>query len=85
MDLEYIRESCVVDRSDWSIILTYVSGKTNIGSPHIRMVIFFFFTIIFLLVKEEANKEIIIFRWNGGYRDDSNLDQLPASGYGAVS
>jgi hypothetical protein len=45
---------------------------------------FFFFTIMFLLVKEEANKEIIIFRWNDGYRDDSNLDQLPASSYGAV-
>jgi hypothetical protein len=39
---------------------------------------------MFLLVKEEANKEIIIFRWNDGYRDDSNLDQLPASSYGAV-
>jgi hypothetical protein len=27
--------SCVVDtRSDWSVILAYVSNKTNTGSPH---------------------------------------------------
>jgi hypothetical protein len=44
-----------------------------------------FSTIIFWLVKEKASIEIIIFRWGNRYRDDSNLDQFLASGYGAVS
>lgn len=37
-----------------------------------------FFAIIFCLVKEEADKENIICRRNDRYRDDSNLDWLPA-------
>ena len=44
-----------------------------------------FSTIIFCLVKEKASIEIIIFRWDNRYRDDSNLDQFLASSYGAVS
>jgi hypothetical protein len=40
-----------------------------------------FFTNIFHLVKEKAGKEVIIFKWNGGYRDDNNLDWLLASIY----
>lgn len=83
MGLVYRRGSCIADRrSDWSMILTYVSGKTSMGSPHIRLAMFY--SHFFFLVKEEANKEII-FRWNDGYRDNNNLDWLPESCYGAVS
>lgn len=65
------RVSRVVDRSgDWSVTLAYISDKTNMDSLHIRLAIFF--TIIFCLVKEKASKEIIIFKWNNRYRDDSN-------------
>ena len=36
------RVSCGVDkRDDWSIILAYVSDKTNMGSPHILLAIFY--------------------------------------------
>jgi hypothetical protein len=78
------RVFCGVDRrNDWSMILAYVSDKTNMGSPHIHLAIFS--TIIFCLVKEKTSIEIIVFRWDNRYRDDSNLDRLPASGYGAVS
>jgi hypothetical protein len=42
------------------------------------------FTMIFCLVKEKTSKEIIIFRWDNRYRDDSSLDQFLASSYGAV-
>lgn len=45
------------------------------GSPHICLAIF---AIIFCLVKEEADKENIICRRNDRYKDDSNLDWLPA-------
>lgn len=76
MGLVYRRTgSCIADRSDWSLILTYVSGTTNMGSPHICLAIF---AIIFCLVKEEADKENIICRRNDRYKDDSNLDWLPA-------
>jgi hypothetical protein len=44
-----------------------------------------FSTIIFCLVKEKASIDIIIFRWDNRYSDDSNLDQFLASSYGAVS
>lgn len=40
MDLEYRRGSCTVNRSYWYVIITYVSGKTNMGSPHIHLAIF---------------------------------------------
>ena len=40
------------------MILTYVSAKTNMGTP---IFIWLFFIIIFHLVKEEAKKEVIIF------------------------
>jgi len=43
-----------------------------------------FYTII-CLVKEKAGKEIITFRWDNGYRDDSNLDLFLVSSHGAVS
>jgi hypothetical protein len=82
MGLEY-RVSCGVDRrNDWSMLLAYASDKTNMGSPHILCPLS---TIIFCLVKENASIEIIIFRWDNRYRDDSNLDQFLESGYGAVS
>jgi hypothetical protein len=45
----------------------------------------FFFPIIFHLVKEEANKEVIMFRQNGGYKNDSILNWFLASGYVVVS
>ena len=78
------RLSCGVDRrNDWSVILAYVSDKTNMGSPHICLAIFY--NNFFCLVKEKASIEIIIFRWDNRYRDDSNLDQFLASSYGAVS
>jgi hypothetical protein len=64
------------------LILTYISGKTNMGSP---IFIWPSFTIIFYLIKEKANKEVIIFRWNDECRNDSNLDLLIAFSYGAVS
>ena len=36
------RVSCIVDsRSDWFIILAYVSDKTNMGSPHIHLTVFY--------------------------------------------
>jgi len=74
MGLLYRRTgSCIADRSDWSLILTYVSGTTNMGSPHIYLAIF-----CNHLVKEEGDKENIICRRNDRYRDDSNLDWLPA-------
>jgi hypothetical protein len=57
---EYRRRwSCIIDRrGDWSVILTYISDKIN-ASP---IFIWQFLTIIFCLLKEEANKEVMIFR-----------------------
>ena len=64
------------------MILAYVSDKSNMGQPAI--IVWPFFTIIFCLIKEKGSIEII-FRWDNKYRNDSNLDQFLASGYGAVS
>jgi hypothetical protein len=69
-------------RNDWSVILSYISDKTNMGRP---IFVWPFSTIIFYLVKEDASIEIIIFRWDSRYRDDSNLDWFLASGYREVS
>jgi hypothetical protein len=52
------------------------------GSPKF---IWPFSTIIFCLVKEKESVEIIIFRWDNRYKNDRNLDQFLASGYGAVA
>jgi hypothetical protein len=36
------RVSCSVDRrNDWSLLLAYVSGKTNMGSSHICLALFY--------------------------------------------
>jgi hypothetical protein len=75
--------SCGVDRrNDWSVILVYVSDKTNMVAP---IFVWPFSTIIFCLIKEKAHIGIIILRWDNRYRDDSNLDRFLASGYGTVS
>lgn len=57
-------------------MLTYVNGKTNMGSLHICLAIH--------LVKEEAKEEVIIFRRNGRYRADGNSDRFLASGNRAI-
>jgi hypothetical protein len=75
--------TCIVDRrSDWSVILAYISGKTNMSSPSILLAIFYNHL---LSGQEETNKEILIFRCNDRYWDTSNLDRFSASGYGTVS
>ena len=67
------RVSCVVDRSDWPMILTYVSAKTNMGTP---IFIWLFFIIIFHLVKEEQRKSL---ETNAKRRDRSSeqINQSP--------
>jgi hypothetical protein len=78
------RVSCsVARRNDWSVTLAYVYLTRPIWAASIF--IWPFSTIIFCLVKEKASIEIIMFRWNNRYRDDSNLDQLLVSCYGADS
>jgi hypothetical protein len=75
--------SCGGDRrNDWPTILAFVSDKTNMGSP---ILVWPFSTIISCLVREKASRETMIFRCDNRYRDDSNLDQFLASGYGTVS
>ena len=51
------------------VILPCVYGKIIMGNPIFDSP---FFTTSLNLDKEEANKEVIIFGCNGGYRDDSN-------------